>query len=271
MPALIIISLLIPFFLVLSCTSPEEELAGASASSRLLSLDARLKEQERKSLFLEKRLQFLEANTASKTNNAQNSVGTSSSEVSPINRGITFNLDDGYFDDPFFGAAEPDKIIVIYTDLACEQCTAFLRTTFLLLREKFLASNDTQIRLRDFPLKKSTLGIKLAMTAHCLGERGKYWQFIGALIEEKNLIEDKIASLAAHSSGLEESVISECVKSGKYVKEVEIDKAHGSSLGVQGVPSVVVGRKVSGRMFKGTLIRGNQPLSLILEELEFLK
>ncbi|HMO17796.1 MAG TPA: thioredoxin domain-containing protein [Oligoflexia bacterium] len=249
-----------------SCESKyksEEE----TASTKILSVETRLKEQERKTAFLERRLHSLENKFIPSPSTPMDPIN----QESPIKRGISFQLDDGFFDDPYLGASEPEKIIVIYTDLGCNQCRLFLSTTFVDLREKFVDSSQIQIRLRDFPLRKSTLGNTLAMSAHCAGERGKYWEFLNAILGQQELVENMVIPLASKVSGINETAVSDCINSGKYMKEIEIDKAHGASLGVQGVPSTILGKKLDGRKYTGTLIRGNQPLGVILEELEFLK
>jgi len=251
-------------FLILSLTLSACDNDTAQTSSNI-AIETRLKDIERQLAFADKRILSLEKSTQS---------GSSPNIDNPIiSRNINFQLDDGFFDDPFFGSIEPEKIIIIYTDLNCHQCKKFLRSTFEELKKHFKESVKVQVRLRDFPFKKTAISKPLAIAAHCAGEKGKYWEFLSTVLSIKeNISTDDIKTIAAKVLDEKDTFLFEkCLQSDKYSREIEMDKAHGISLGIKGSPSVVLATKVEGRNYTGTLIRGNQAIGVVLEELSFLK
>jgi protein-disulfide isomerase len=239
---------------ILACSHEYEN------SPSLFSTQKKLLELERQVSFLNKRVKDLE-----KSNSRPQK-----SDEKIIKRNITFELDDGFFDDPFFGSQDPETIIVIYTDLQCTLCRDFLANTLVELKNKFRDSSQVQVRLRDFPLQKSSLSIPLAMAAHCAGEKGKYWEFISGIKIQKLNSQSQILDIAKGIPDLPYDSFISCLESGKYAREIELDKAHATSVGVKGTPSILLGKRIENRLYSGSLIRGNQPLGLILEELSFL-
>lgn len=237
----------------------------SAQTSSNIAIETRLKDIERQLAFVDKRLLSLEKRKQS---------GSTPNNINPIiSRNINFQLDDGFFDDPFFGSTDPEKIIIVYTDLNCAQCKDFLRSTFEDLKTHFKESVKVQVRLRDFPLKKTAISTQLAIAAHCAGEKGKYWEFLSSILNLKQKIStDDIRNIAANVLDQKDGFLfDKCLQSDKYSREIELDKTHGISLGIKGTPSVVLATKIEGRNYTGTLIRGNQPIGVILEELSFLK
>jgi protein-disulfide isomerase len=188
-----------------------------------------------------------------------------------IKREVVFELDDGFFDDPFFGSNETLKIIIIYTDLQCTQCLEFIRHKIPELKKLFFNSEDIQIRMRDFPLGNSPISKHLAKAAHCAGEKGAYWDFIREISENTPKDKDAIINNIKHIDKLDKVSFTECLNSNKYDREIEIDKEHAISLGIKGSPVLVIAKRIISRLYSGTIIRGNQPLDIILEELYHLK
>jgi protein-disulfide isomerase len=248
------ISLLAVIVLTNACTFESEN------SPTVFSTQKKLLELERQVSFLNKRVKDLE-NSTSRPQKSDEKI---------IKRNITFELDDGFFDDPFFGSQDPETIIVIYTDLQCDLCREFLTTTLVDLKNRFRNSSQVQVRLRDFPLQKSSLSIPLAMAAHCAGEKGKYWEFISGIKKQKLDSQSQILDIAKGIPELPYDSFLSCLESGKYAREIELDKAHATSVGVKGTPGILLGKRIENRLYSGSLIRGNQPLGLILEELSFL-
>ncbi len=224
-------------------------------------MEKRISQLERQTSFLERRLSEIEKQGSNHTKN-----------TSPvIKRNITFELDDGYFDDPYFGTNDTSTIMIIYTDLRCKSCRDFLLNTLPELRKHFSTSDNIQIRIRDFPLSASSFSKTLAMAAHCAGEKGKYWEYLTQMLSSTIKSDQDIFGITDTIPEIEKSTFTNCINSGKYQREIELDKEHGKSLGIKGTPSIIIAKRISNRLYSGTMIRGNQPLGLLLDELNFLR
>lgn len=254
--------LLTLFFFLFSACLPDSNTETTELTQR------RINHLERQISFLEKRISELER---SGTTTAPSKKQQATSSASVIKRNVTFELDDGYYDDPYFGSDEPSKIMVVYTDLNCKTCKDFLKNTLPSLKEKFSSSKELQIRLRDFPLSRSSVSQPLAMAAHCAGEKGAYWDFLNKTLELDIKTEKDIFTTAKSIPKLNFEEFTSCMNSSKYVREIELDKEHGKSIGISGSPGILVAKRMHNRLYSGTIIRGNQPEGLILEELEFLR
>jgi protein-disulfide isomerase len=248
------------FYLVVICSFLITSCQVDSFSDRTQEYQKQISQLEKHISFLDRRISELEKN---------HSRQSLSSPV--VKRNIIFELDDGFFDDPYFGSNNTGKIMIIYTDLNCKTCRDFLSLTLPKLKKQFRYSEEIQIRIRDFPLSNSLTSRLLGMGAHCAGEKGKYWEFLDAIISSEIKSERDVIQLAGNIMGLDAESISACIKSDKYLREIELDKEHGKSLGIKGTPGIIIGKKMSNRLYSGTVIRGSQPLGLILEEINFLK
>jgi protein-disulfide isomerase len=219
--------------------------------------------------FMEKQISFLERRVT-ELEKQKSASPTKKASALVIKRNVTFELDDGYFDDPYFGSEDTSRIMILYTDLQCDACKSFLSATLPELKKMYGKSDYLQVRIRDFPLSKSPLSKYLAMGAHCAGEKGKYWDFLRIMLEMEVKDKDDIPRIAERIPSLDLSAFTSCLSSGKYAREVEIDKAHARALGITGTPGIVIGKKTGTRLYSGSIIRGSQPLGLLLDELKFL-
>ncbi len=270
---------LVPFILVgilfclYACSDKvQEDKNFGSVSERVSYLEGKIKSLETRYDILARRIDSNSLGSTIKIDKPTSKHEPKNSS-SPVKENVTLQLDPGFYDDAYIGSSTPDILIVVYSDLSCENCKTYLLELIPSLRKEYKSSLKVQTRLRDFPLEKYPMSSHLAEATHCVGEQGHYWNFLEILLKKEPKSNDDILKLANNPSvKLKDlSTLSRCLKSNKYEKEVTQDKSSGNALGVVGVPSVFIGKKVTEKEFKGALIRGSQDISIIHKYIEHLE
>jgi len=148
--------------------------------------------------------------------------------------------------DPYFGKKDAKAVIVEFGDFECPACQA----EYPVVKEILKNYGDKILFVfRDFPLIASHPNSLLAAVAgHCAWEQGKFWEMHDKIFEIKDL---SAAALQTYGRqiGLNPSQFSACLRSDKYLKEIETDLNEGYSAGVRATPTFFVnGVKVAGAL-----------------------
>lgn len=273
MNKLFLLILIIIFCCQSSCSDKSNENQNfGTINDRVAYLEGKIKSLETRYDILARRIDSKTMGSAT-TVEKPRTQSRSKPNSSPVKEDIVMKLDEGFYDDAYVGTSTPDILVVVYSDLSCENCKSYLLDLIPSLRNKYKSSLKVQARLRDFPLEKYPMSTHLAEATQCVGEQGHYWNFLELLLKKETKSDDDILKLANNPSvKLKDlSALSRCLKGNKYEKEVALDKSSGKTLGVVGVPSVFIGKKVSENEFKGALIRGSQDISIIHKYIEHLE
>ena len=228
--------------------------------------------------FLEKKMALLE-NRISKieeklSENSTSSSPTDQNSNQAILNNIIFKVDVGLKDDPTIGLKNdsstlPNVIILLYTDLICKNCQIFINETLPSIKDWVLLHEDSQLKIRDFPISTETENIsrKASIASNCIGLKGDYWSYIPLLKKTPTQVEDLI-DLSGTINGTDYESFKSCLFSDNFNAEIELDKDSGKQLGVRGVPSLYIGALKSQNTYSGILIRGNQPVDTIISNME---
>lgn len=162
---------------------------------------------------------------------------------------------------PILGRADAPVTIVEFSDYQCPFCQRFVATTFPTLKKEYVDTGKVRYVFRDFPLDKlHPQARKAAEAAHCAGEQGKFWEMHDALFRNQGALAAPQLAEHAKTAGIAGTKFEECLASGRHAVRVAQGVADGSAIGVQGTPTFVVGRTVTGDFVQGNPIRGAQPL-----------
>lgn len=91
------------------------------------------------------------------------------------------------------------------------------------------------------------------MAAECAGEQGDYWAMHDWLFQNqaawkfKPTAEATITRVAIEELGFDEPAFTECLKSGRFEKEVREDTDEAIAAGARGTPAFLI----NGRFFPG--------------------
>lgn len=139
--------------------------------------------------------------------------------------------------------------IVEFTDYQCPFCSRHYTQTYGKLKEKYVDTGKVKIIFKDQPLPFHPNAKISANAARCGGDQGGFEKMHDALFANQeawaNLATDgaiaKFGELAT-AAGLNGSTLMDCVKAGKYNKQVEADGALGlqAEIGASGTPTFFI-------------------------------
>ncbi len=160
--------------------------------------------------------------------------------------------------------------MVEYIDLQCPFCKKYDETTFAEIRKNLIDTGKLRYYSRDFPLDMHQYATKAAVAAHCAAEQGQFWRMREVLVTNAaNLAPDAILGYAK-TAGLDAGRFASCFASTKYDAAIRGGISEGSSVGVQGTPSFVVGKSTPDGV-TGTVVVGAVPFASIEAELKKLE
>jgi protein-disulfide isomerase len=151
-------------------------------------------------------------------------------------------------DDPWGGKEDGKVIIVEFSDFLCPFCK---KSVPVVKRVLEIYGDQVLFVYRDFPIYSlhPTAG-KAAEAAECADDQGRFWEYHDNLFDKQSewgkvgVPKFKEYAIALE---LDTNAFNECLDSGKYTDEVNMDLLEGKSLGITGTPAFFInGRKVAG-------------------------
>ena len=158
-------------------------------------------------------------------------------------------------DAPVRGAPMAKITIVEFSDFECPYCGAAHPAL-----SSLLSQFDGQVNLvfKNFPLDGHKNAMPAARAAVAAQLQGKFWELADRLFEHQRELNAESIRELAKEAGLDMSRFDADLASPVVQERVDRDKKEGTSLGIQGTPSLFV----NGRPYK----EGIQSLSKYLKE-----
>lgn len=152
-------------------------------------------------------------------------------------------------DDPYWGPEDAPVVIEEFSDFQCPFCRRFAIQTLPKIKETY--GDKVRFIYRDFPISSiHPQAQKAAEAGQCAYEQGKFWEFHDMVFENQDAIAVPDLKGYAEQLGLDMNQFNECLDSGKYTREVALDRQDGNRAGVTGTP---------GFLINGLLVIGAQP------------
>lgn len=155
-------------------------------------------------------------------------------------------------DDPALGLAEAPITIVEFSDYECPFCKKMNDEILFSIKRSYVDTGRARYVYRDFPLPVHKKAYASAQAAQCAGELGKYWEMHDMLYNKQSEwshADDHNAFFIAYAQELRinTNLFNECLVSGRYIDEINKDKADGESYGVISTPTLFInGIKIEG-------------------------
>ncbi|HYE64582.1 MAG TPA: DsbA family protein [Pyrinomonadaceae bacterium] len=167
-------------------------------------------------------------------------------------REITINIDG----DPFKGDENARLTLIEFSDYQCPFCSRFVRETFPQIERDYIKTGKIKYIFRDFPLESiHPNALTASAAANCAGEQGKYWEMHDQLFKNQNALSPSDMARHAKAIGADQVKFQQCLDSKKYEAEIRKKMAEGSSAGVSGTPSFLLGLTTPGNP-KVKILRG---------------
>ena len=158
------------------------------------------------------------------------------------------------------GAADAPVTVVEFTDYQCPYCLRFTRTTFPLLKSKYIDTGKVRWVALNLPLPFHKDAIKAAQAAHCAGEQGKFWEMRRVLFENPQKL--NVTYLPAHAAtlSLDIEAFNACLQSNRHLDEIAQDAKDANAVKLTGTPSFIIGKSAKDEIF-GQIVVGAQPMN----------
>lgn len=167
------------------------------------------------------------------------------------------------------GSKDAPITIVEFTDYQCPYCLRFTKTTFPLLKRKYVDTGKVRWVALNLPLPFHKDATKAAQAAHCAGEQGKFWEMREELFKNPKRL--NLSYLPAHAAtlSLDISAFNECLQSKRHLDDIAKEAKDANSVRLTGTPSFIIGKTTSD-VISGPVIIGAQPMNKFDAEIEKL-
>ncbi len=172
------------------------------------------------------------------------------------------------------GKQDAPIVIIEYSDYQCPFCRKWFNDSKAQLDKEYIETGKVLFVYKDFPLNFHPMAPVYSEAARCAGDQQKYWEMHDKIFTEQakfgqgtisNLTKEDVKKWG-QDLGLNSSQFNTCLDTGKYTSAVQANFNEGSSIGVTGTPSFVIG-KADGT---GQLIVGAQPYSVLKSAIDGL-
>ena len=158
------------------------------------------------------------------------------------------------------GAADAPVTVVEFADYQCPFCLRFTKTTFPLLKKKYLDTGKVRWVALTLPLPFHKDARKAAQAAHCAGEQDKFWEMRTVLFENPQKL--NVTFLPAHAAtlNLDIEAFNACLQSKRHLDAIAKEAKDANTVRLTGTPSFIIG-KTTDDVISGPVVIGAQPLN----------
>lgn len=173
--------------------------------------------------------------------------------------------------DPRLGDSTATIGIVEFSDYQCLFCREFHREQFPRLKQEFIETGMVRFILKDLPLRVHTQAVHAALSAHCAGAQGRFWEMHDALFTHQGRLNPNLYPELARGLKLDEVMFINCFENHVPEAGIREDVILARRLGLTGTPSFLIGRIEGNTLTVSRQIRGVPAFETFAEEIEKLK
>ncbi|QQR92781.1 MAG: DsbA family protein [Candidatus Iainarchaeum archaeon] len=146
--------------------------------------------------------------------------------------------------------------IVEFSDFQCPFCQRFVSDAYPQIKTNYVDTGKVKIVFKHFPLSFHPFAQKASEAAECartLSGDEKFWMMHDKMFANQSAIDVPDLKRYAKEIGLNETQFNACLDNGDTAAKVQADYTTGTSLGVSGTPSFVIGSGDNGTPLVGAL------------------
>ncbi len=177
-------------------------------------------------------------------------------------------------DDARLGDSDSKVALIEFSDYNCGFCGRFHTDgTFDQIVQNYVDTGDMMYVYRDFPGVGGETTAKVASAAECIkrdlgGSDEDFFAFVKLKYANQQANDNETLAGYAESIGLDRDAFLACAESEKYLDEVYADLDAGTSIGITGTPSFLVGVFDGDGNVDGEIIVGAQPYDAFAAAIE---
>jgi predicted DsbA family dithiol-disulfide isomerase len=143
-----------------------------------------------------------------------------------------------------FSLGPPDAPVTII-EFSDYQCPACRKSHEVVGKVREIYRDRVKWVFKDYPLKSHQGAAKAAEAARCAGEQGHFWEYQDILFtSQEEPTSERLREYAARL-GLNGDAFQECLDTSRYKGHVEQDVAEAKRIGIDKVPTFIIGRKLA--------------------------
>ena len=158
------------------------------------------------------------------------------------------------------GAEDAPVTVVEFADYQCPFCLRFTKTTFPLLKTKYIDTGKVRWVALNLPLPFHKDARKAAQAAHCAGEQDKFWEMRELLFRNPQKLNTENLPAHAETLSLDMTAFNECLQSDRHLAEIDKDAKDANAVRLTGTPSFIIGKTTSD-VINGQVVIGAQPMN----------
>jgi protein-disulfide isomerase len=158
------------------------------------------------------------------------------------------------------GAEDAPVTVVEFADYQCPFCLRFTKTTFPLLKKKYIDTGKVRWVALNLPLPFHKDARKAAQAAHCAGEQDKFWEMREILFRNPQKLNTENLPAHAETLSLDMQAFNSCLQSDRHLAEIDQDAKDARAVRLTGTPSFIIGKTASDEI-TGQVVIGAQPMN----------
>ena len=163
-------------------------------------------------------------------------------------------------DKQVLGAADAPVTVIEFADYQCPFCLRFAKTTYPLLKQKYIDTGKVRWVALNLPLPFHKDARKAAQAAHCAGEQDKLWEMRDVLFRNPKKLNSENLPTHAETLSLDMDAFNACLQSDRHLAEIDQDAKDAKAVRLTGTPSFIIG-KSTGDEITGQVVIGAQPMN----------
>jgi protein-disulfide isomerase len=159
------------------------------------------------------------------------------------------------------GAKDAPVTVVEFADYQCPFCLRFTKTTFPLLKKKYIDTGKVRWVALNLPLPFHKDARKAAQAAHCAGEQDKFWEMRELLFRNPQKLNTENLPAHAATLSLDINAFNTCLQSDRHLADIDQDAKDAKAVRLTGTPSFIIGKTASDEI-SGQVVIGAQPMNV---------
>lgn len=173
--------------------------------------------------------------------------------------------------DPRLGSATAKIGVVEFSNYQCIYCGDFHLHQFVRLKKEYIDTGLVQFIHKDLPLRMHPQAIPAALTAHCAGAQGRFWEMHDALFSRQESLNEQLYPVLARQLNLDEAKFNTCLTGQVFEQGIRLDLGAARLLGITGTPSFLIGTIEGDTLTVVRQSRGAPGFEVFAREIEKLR